>query len=301
MWEAEQGHVLTLAEQTTIDLGCIGITANNLGGGGAPALNEVYATFDQAHAAMEKHNSAFHRYSTQPYVLFGMHFWSNQDPDAAKRASPDPTAFLPDSAGKVDMTGYAYRARPGLTNFDYGFWDDVSNSHWHANHYDAGPTDPMIVYQSTRAKFSHVFEETPGQVRYGYRDFDREVFGVARATNYDPSKAAKPELTSPRFMRPDGHPDPTIESVFRGKATLHEGSPAEPVKTVQQALVDLKYDLGPYGPLKDGVDGKFGSKTAGAVRKFKRTENLGAQSSGSVDRGVIYRLDELFPPGSATP
>ncbi len=103
-------------------------------------------------------------------------------------------------------------------------------------------------------------------------------------------------------MGPDGHtPDATIESVFRGKDTLHEGSPADAVTRVQQALVDLNYDLGPYGPLKDGVDGKFGAKTAGAVRKFKRTENLGAQSSGKVDRGVIYRLDDLFPPGSTAP
>ena len=302
MWEAEQGHKLTLAEQTTINLGCIGITANNLGGGGAPPLTEVYNTFAKAHAAMDAHNSGLDRYPTKPYVMFGMHFWSNQDPDASKRVAPDPAAFLPDASGKVDMTGYNYLARPGHTNFDYGYWDEASNSHWHANHYDKGPLDPMKVYQSTRAKFSHVFEETPGQVRYGYPDFDREVFGVARASNYDPSKAAKPALTSPRFMGPDGHtPDPTIEKVFRGKTTLRAGSPAGAVRRVQQALVDLNYDLGSYGPAGDGVDGKYGDKTSAAVKRFKRDENLGAQSSGKVDRGVIYRLDELFPRATSTP
>ena len=302
MWEAEQGHKLTLAEQTTIDLGCIGITANNLGGGGAPALNEVYTSFAKAHAAVTARNAGLERYPTKPWVLFGMHFWSNQDPDETKRAAPNPFAFLPDATGKVDMTGYKYLERPGYTNFDYGFWDDVSQSHWHANHYDAGPADPMLVLQSTRAKFSHVFEESPGQTRFGYPDFDREIFGVARATNYDPSKAAKPRLTSPRFMGPDGHtPEPTIEKVFRGKTTLHAGSPVGAVKILQQALVDRGYDLGTYGPAKDGVDGKYGDKTRAAVKAFKRDENLGARSIGNADRGVIYRLDELFPPATSPP
>ena len=31
---------------------------------------------------------------------------------------------------------------------------------------------------------------------------------------------------------------------------------------VQQALVDRGYDLGEFGPNKDGVDGKYGDKTA---------------------------------------
>jgi len=199
------------------------------------------------------------------------------------------------------MTGYAYLARPGHTNFDYGFWDEASNSHWHANHFEKGPADPMKVYQSTRAKFSHVFEESPGQIRFGYPDFDREVFGVAKAVNYDPTRATKPDLTSPRFMGPTGTPDKTIDRVFRGRATLQLGSPAGAVRMVQQALLDLGYDLGAFGPAKDGVDGKYGEKTSDAIKRFKVAENLGAQSKGSTDRGVIYRLDDLFPPAAASP
>jgi peptidoglycan hydrolase-like protein with peptidoglycan-binding domain len=68
---------------------------------------------------------------------------------------------------------------------------------------------------------------------------------------------------------------------------------------VQQALVDLKYDLGEFGPNKDGVDGKYRSKTSSAVKQFKVDQNLGAQSTGSTERGVIYRLDELFPPAAS--
>jgi hypothetical protein len=67
-----------------------------------------------------------------------------------------------------------------LANFDYGFWDEASNAFWHANHMqykDAARSaaDPMKVLQSTREKFVK-----------GYIDFDRIVFGVALAQNYQP-------------------------------------------------------------------------------------------------------------------
>ena len=297
MWEEEQGRKLTFAQKDTIKAGCIGITANNLRGGGDPPLDEVYSTFAKAQAAANAHNSGIHRDDPKPWVIFGMHFWSNQDPDAAKRVTPDHTAFLPDAAGKVDMTGYKYLRRPGHTNFDYGFWDEGSNSHWHANHYEMGPADPMKVLQSTRAKFSHVFEESPGETRFGYPDFDREVFGVAKAENYDPSRSLKPKLTSPRFMTSAGTPDATLNLVFKGKATLRAGSSPAAVKLLQAALRDLgKYDLGDFGPANDGVDGKYGDKTSAAVKQFKIDENLGAQATGSAGRGVIFRLDDLYPP-----
>jgi Putative peptidoglycan binding domain len=290
MWEAEQGRRMTMFEHKQVKRGCIGITATNLGSGDPP-LDEVYSTFAQARAVARARNAGLERYPTKPWVVFGMHFWSNQDPVYDNRRVPDPTAFLPDASGRVDMTGYIYENRPKHTNYDYGFWDDASASIWHANHYEIGPADPMKVYQSTFSHFSYRFEESPGEIRYGYPDFDREVWGVAQASGYDPSKATKPKLTSPRLVG-----DPTIERVFRAKATLGPGSPARAVRTVQRALVDRGYDLGPYGPAKDGVDGWYGDKTSDAVKKFKADENLGAQSSGRADRGVIYRLDELFPP-----
>ena len=74
--------------------------------------------------------------------------------------------------------------RTSYVNFDYGFWDEASNSFWHANHMqykDAAraAADPMKVLQSTREKFVK-----------GYIDFDRIVFGVALAQNYNPGLAA---------------------------------------------------------------------------------------------------------------
>lgn len=191
-WETEQGRTLNSSEKKTIDRGCIGITANNLQGGGNPSLVEVYDSFSAAHDAMNDYNSGFWRSLpwTDKYVMFGMLFWANQDPDATKRATPDTTSFKgKPGTHEVDMTGYNYLAQPGKTNFDYGFWDESTSSFWHANHMENGAADPMIVYQSTAGKFANHFTMPDGTDRYGYVDFDRAVYGVALATNYDPTIA----------------------------------------------------------------------------------------------------------------
>jgi hypothetical protein len=103
------------------------------------------------------------------------------------------------------MTGYKYRRRPGGVNFDYGFWDDSTNSFWHANHKDYGAANPMIVYQSTRDRFAKRYDMPDGTRRYGYAEFDRVGYGVAVANNYDPTKAgrkATPVVTNPYDMGP---------------------------------------------------------------------------------------------------
>ncbi|MFL5864064.1 MAG: hypothetical protein ACJ780_25385 [Solirubrobacteraceae bacterium] len=190
-WETEQGRKLRVSEKRTIDRGCIGITANNLEGEGDPSLDEVYDSFNAAYAAMDKHNHTWwnEHISSTKYVLFGMLFWSNQDPDESKRVSPDPAAFRGDpKTHRVDMSNYKYYRQPGKTNFDYGFWDQATLSFWHANHKDTAD-NPMIVYQSTKEKFAYPFTMPDGTERYGYPDFDRAVYGVAVANNYDPTKA----------------------------------------------------------------------------------------------------------------
>jgi len=58
---------------------------------------------------------------------------------------------------------------------------------------------------------------------------------------------------------------------------------------VQQALVDLGYDLGA------GADQRYGPKTATAVRSFKTDQVLGFTQFGDVGPGTMGRLDELFP------
>jgi hypothetical protein len=186
MWEKEQGKKLTGDDKSTIARGCIGISANNIAGGGNPLdyAQAVFGSFDQAHKFMEGKNKELHEMRANPktaamapqgeYILFAKQFWSNQKPGDNSKA--DPKAFQPDpKTGRVDMSGYQYRAQPGYVNFDYGFWDDASQSFWHANHSQPG----MQVFQSTKEHFIR-----------GYIDFDRCVFGVALATNYDPGKAA---------------------------------------------------------------------------------------------------------------
>ena len=119
----------------------------------------------------------------------------------------DPKAFpVDETTGKVDMTGYMYLGQPkikkdkdtgedeyagGFVNFDYGFWDESTQTFWHANHMqypekreDGTPDErhkkqPMIVLQSTRAKFAK-----------GYRDFDRIIYAIGLQKNYKPDAHA---------------------------------------------------------------------------------------------------------------
>lgn len=195
LWEEEQGRKLKPGEKETIRRGCIGITANNISGGGNPLsyAEATFGGFDQAHKYMEGKNKELHEMRANPqqahlapegeYVLFAKLFWSNQA--AGDNSKPDDKAFLPDEkTGRVDMSGYKYRGQPTYVNFDYGFWDDSTSAFWHANHMEypdaeRQKTKPMKVYQSTKDRFIR-----------GYIDFDRIVFGVALAKNYDPGKAA---------------------------------------------------------------------------------------------------------------
>ena len=86
--------------------------------------------------------------------------------------------------------------------------------------------------------------------------------------------------------------DSTLISVYQGVTTMSKS----PVKTdavglVQQALVDLGFDLGNWGPRKDGVDRWFGSDTAAGVSAFQASEGIAA--SGIVDKDTLRCLDEI--------
>ena len=187
MWEKEQGKKMDGRMKSTIDRGCIGLSANNIAAGGNPLdyAEVTFAGFDQAHQYMQNKNKQLDEEgdgSSGRYIMFAKLFWSNQQ--EGDNSEADEKAFRPDEDGKVDMTGYKYKAQPGFVNFDYGWWDDSSESFWHANHMQykdpvKRAKDPMKVYQSTKEHFIR-----------GYKDFDRIVFGVALATNYDPGKAA---------------------------------------------------------------------------------------------------------------
>lgn len=108
-------------------------------------------------------------------VVFSKRFYSNQAANWNARRTPRPGAFQPDpGTGQVDMSSYEYRGRPDpssgrgaeFVNFDYGWYDEETNSWWHANHAQPG----MKVYQSTLAYYSRPL-----------LDFDKQVFCVAFA------------------------------------------------------------------------------------------------------------------------
>jgi hypothetical protein len=68
MWEKEQGRKMSPEERSTLDRGCIGITATNLAGGGNPLdyAEKVFGNFEQAHALMKEKNATLDRTAARP-------------------------------------------------------------------------------------------------------------------------------------------------------------------------------------------------------------------------------------------
>lgn len=126
--------------------------------------------------------------------------------------------------------------------------------------------------------------------------------GSAAVSQGAATEAATPPaaLTSPRFSG-----DPQLAEVAAGRLRLAAPgtgpypapmlSTGPAVSKIQQALVDLAYDIGGTGPAANGVDGAYGPKTAAAVRQFKADNKLGFEQFGDVGPGTMGRLDILFP------
>lgn len=126
---------------------------------------------------------------------------------------------------------------------------------------------------------------------------------AAKKLRDKPKPPDSPGLKSPRWGTP---PNGKLAQCFDDQARLGPHDPdKDAVTKVQQALVDVEaithqhYDLGPTG-----VDGKYGSYTAIAVRKFKKDQGLGSDQYPDVGPGTIAELDRLFngaapkpPPG----
>jgi hypothetical protein len=166
-WERDHATAMTPAEKSTLARGCIGITALNLFTLGNPDLSNCYDTFAQVWEAQKKMNSFLQaNFPDRKAIIFSKRFYSgDQDYE------PDP------KTGKVDMSGYRYKAKPGFTNYDYGLYDEETGRWWHANHCDttlrANPKcgGPMEVYESNLVHYSR-----------SLGDFDRQVFCVGVAT-----------------------------------------------------------------------------------------------------------------------
>jgi peptidoglycan hydrolase-like protein with peptidoglycan-binding domain len=74
----------------------------------------------------------------------------------------------------------------------------------------------------------------------------------------------------------------------------YEGVSLGKVEAVQQALVNLGYNIGSTGSNGNGVDGKFGEKTKAAVKKFQTSKNLysdgivGEKTAGALGVQPLY-------------
>lgn len=83
--------------------------------------------------------------------------------------------------------------------------------------------------------------------------------------------------------KPPEPPAPEPKPVKK-RPTIRKGSKGTYVKECQEALISLGYDVGPTG-----ADGKFGTKTQAAVKKFQKASGLkadgivGAKTWGALD------------------
>lgn len=71
---------------------------------------------------------------------------------------------------------------------------------------------------------------------------------------------------------------------FGGNPPMQKGAYGDDVKELQEKLIELGYDLAPYG-----ADGDFGAKTEAAVKKFQSEHGL--TSNGIVDETTESAID----------
>jgi peptidoglycan hydrolase-like protein with peptidoglycan-binding domain len=95
-------------------------------------------------------------------------------------------------------------------------------------------------------------------------------------------------LTSPRFTG-----DTRLANVAQNSPPMNWGEVGEPVRLVQQALMDLGFSM-PVTTQKFGSpDGIFGDETKAIVRAFQSRNGLVAD--GVVGAGTLGKLDQLAP------
>jgi peptidoglycan hydrolase-like protein with peptidoglycan-binding domain len=81
-----------------------------------------------------------------------------------------------------------------------------------------------------------------------------------------------------------------LERIAGGKGALRKGSKGAGVKTVQEALMALKYNV------PGGADGIFGNGLEGAVEAFQKNKRLAAD--GIVGPGTLKALDAALAAGA---
>lgn len=85
----------------------------------------------------------------------------------------------------------------------------------------------------------------------------------------------------------DGSDDNTVSSSSGGTQVSDKVSRSE-IKNIQRILKNAGYDLGAYGPNKDGVDGYYGKLTKKALENWKSKH--GMQANTVLDRDVYNEV-----------
>jgi peptidoglycan hydrolase-like protein with peptidoglycan-binding domain len=93
-------------------------------------------------------------------------------------------------------------------------------------------------------------------------------------------------LTSPAYTG-----DARLEEVYDNSPAMRYGEKGEPVKKVQQGLIDDGFPMPISTEESGGPDGIFGNETFSTVKKFQAKYGLG--QDGVVGRDTMGKLDEL--------
>ncbi len=211
---------------------------------------------------------------------------------SAKRASSTNST---NSTNRTNSTNHSYASYATSAENENEYQAEASPER-------AIPPDKAAVLLSTRPIATAQRQALVQNVaqHYGNRQVQRMLASVKKSPTTQVIQRTigdGHDLTSPRFKG-----DIKLEACYDDQDRLNLWDRGESVKKVQQALVDLGgYDLGKYGPEKNGADGIYGPKTSNAIKKFKADYGLGYTQYGSAGAGTIRQLNKLFPGAQPTP
>lgn len=170
LWAKKMGRQWTAEDTDRLADGCVGITNLNLGEDGNPDLSACYDSFENATKAAAHLQSI----DGEKRYMFAMRFYATDELKKKKEYEPDENGKI---WGMLDYWRRKDKTRPNdgkgpYVNFDFGWYDEVNDTWWHANHCDPETGDkecrekykgkPMKIYQSTKAHFTRKLRDFEG-------------------------------------------------------------------------------------------------------------------------------------------
>ena len=84
----------------------------------------------------------------------------------------------------------------------------------------------------------------------------------------------------------------TTEGDVLSSSIIRKGCYNDLVGQIQTMLVGLGYDIGDFGPKKDGIDSKYGKYTMNGIRKFQKENGL--KEDGITEKNTYKKLKEVW-------